>query len=153
MKYAILGDIHANLEALQAVLKDAEENGVTHYACTGDVVGYNADPKACLQMIKFGMSSTLITFIDGNLEVEQKGLTIGGYESAWLVDLAIAYFLEGISPLEPYNQLQFFGIGLGIFEGELTLQQLIEWLDSFQAQVNEITGNKTSSVSQPSSGN
>jgi predicted phosphodiesterase len=52
MKYAILGDIHANLEALQAVLKDAEEQGVTHYACTGDVVGYNADPKACLQLIR-----------------------------------------------------------------------------------------------------
>jgi predicted phosphodiesterase len=52
MKYAILGDIHANLEGLKAVLKDAEEQGVTHYACTGDVVGYNADPKACLQIIR-----------------------------------------------------------------------------------------------------
>lgn len=52
MKYAILGDIHANLEALTAVLTDAEDQGVTHYACTGDVVGYNADPKGCLQMIK-----------------------------------------------------------------------------------------------------
>ena len=52
MKYAILGDIHANLEALQAVLKDSEEQGVTHYVCTGDVVGYNADPKACLQVIR-----------------------------------------------------------------------------------------------------
>ncbi|MEE9368006.1 MAG: metallophosphoesterase family protein [Pontiella sp.] len=52
MKYAILGDIHANKEALEAVLKDAEEQGVTHFACTGDVVGYNADPKACLQIIR-----------------------------------------------------------------------------------------------------
>lgn len=52
MKYAILGDIHANLEALTAVLQDAKEQGVTGYACTGDVVGYNADPKACLQIIR-----------------------------------------------------------------------------------------------------
>jgi predicted phosphodiesterase len=52
MKYAILGDIHANLEALKAVLDDAAEQGVTNFACTGDVVGYNADPKACLQLIK-----------------------------------------------------------------------------------------------------
>ncbi|MDF7809507.1 metallophosphoesterase family protein [Pontiellaceae bacterium B12219] len=52
MKYAILGDIHANLEALTEVLKDAEQQGVTHYACTGDIVGYNADPKACLQIIR-----------------------------------------------------------------------------------------------------
>ncbi|MCF7848005.1 MAG: metallophosphatase family protein [Kiritimatiellales bacterium] len=52
MKYAILGDIHANLEALQAVLQDAEARGVTHYASVGDVVGYNADPKACLNKIR-----------------------------------------------------------------------------------------------------
>ena len=52
MKYAILGDIHANLEALQAVLLDAEQQGVTHFACTGDVVGYNADPKACLKIVR-----------------------------------------------------------------------------------------------------
>lgn len=52
MKYAILGDIHANLEALTAVLEDAESQHATHYACTGDTVGYNADPKACLQMLR-----------------------------------------------------------------------------------------------------
>ena len=52
MKYAILGDIHANLEALEAVLEDAEQQGVTHYASTGDIVGYNADPKACLQRVR-----------------------------------------------------------------------------------------------------
>ena len=52
MKYAILGDIHANMEAFKAVLADATEQGVTHYASTGDVVGYNADPKACLQMLR-----------------------------------------------------------------------------------------------------
>jgi predicted phosphodiesterase len=52
MKYAILGDIHANLEALQAVLDDADKQGVTNFACTGDVVGYNADPKACLKLIR-----------------------------------------------------------------------------------------------------
>jgi diadenosine tetraphosphatase ApaH/serine/threonine PP2A family protein phosphatase len=52
MKYAILGDIHSNLEALQAVLKDADVQGVTKFACTGDVVGYNADPKACLKIIR-----------------------------------------------------------------------------------------------------
>ena len=33
MKYAIIADIHGNLEAFQTVLKDAEENQCTHYAC------------------------------------------------------------------------------------------------------------------------
>lgn len=52
MKYAILGDIHANLPALEAVLADTEKQKVTHYACLGDVVGYNADPSACLKLIR-----------------------------------------------------------------------------------------------------
>ncbi|MBN2164084.1 MAG: metallophosphoesterase family protein [Pontiellaceae bacterium] len=52
MKYAILGDVHANQEALESVLDDAQSQGVTHYACTGDVVGYNADPKNCLKLIR-----------------------------------------------------------------------------------------------------
>ncbi len=52
MKYAILGDIHANLEALNAVLADSKKRGVTHYVCLGDVVGYNASPVECLQLVR-----------------------------------------------------------------------------------------------------
>lgn len=52
MKYAILGDIHSNLEALEAVLEDAKHQGVTHYACVGDIVGYNANPTECLQRVR-----------------------------------------------------------------------------------------------------
>ncbi len=52
MKVAIFSDIHANLEALEAVLKDAEALGCSSYACLGDVVGYNADPVKCLEIVK-----------------------------------------------------------------------------------------------------
>lgn len=52
MRTALFGDIHANLEALQAVLADAASQGVTDYVCLGDVVGYNADPVACLNIIR-----------------------------------------------------------------------------------------------------
>ena len=44
MRIALFGDIHANLEALEAVLEDAAKQGVTDYVCMGDIVGYNADP-------------------------------------------------------------------------------------------------------------
>ncbi len=52
MRIAIFGDIHANLEALEAVLSDAANQGVTDYVCMGDVVGYNADPVACLEKVR-----------------------------------------------------------------------------------------------------
>ena len=52
MKYAIIADIHANWEAFQVVLDDAEKQKVTHYACLGDIVGYNANPKECLGIVR-----------------------------------------------------------------------------------------------------
>jgi predicted phosphodiesterase len=45
---AILSDIHANLEALQAVLEDIALQGATCIYCLGDTVGYGPDPCACL---------------------------------------------------------------------------------------------------------
>ena len=52
MKFAIIADIHANLEAFQAVLGDAKQHGCTHHAFLGDFVGYCADPKACLDIVR-----------------------------------------------------------------------------------------------------
>jgi predicted phosphodiesterase len=52
MKYAIIADIHANLEAFQVVLDDIQKQKCTHIACLGDVVGYNANPKECLDIVR-----------------------------------------------------------------------------------------------------
>jgi predicted phosphodiesterase len=52
MRYAIFSDIHANLEALEAVLRDAEEQKCSHYICLGDVVGYNANPHECTARVR-----------------------------------------------------------------------------------------------------
>ncbi len=52
MKIAILGDIHANLEALQAVLADAEGEKVDEYLSVGDIVGYGPSPRECLHIIR-----------------------------------------------------------------------------------------------------
>ena len=52
MKYAIFGDIHANLEAFQGVLEDAEASNCTDFVCVGDIVGYAADPNECLRIVR-----------------------------------------------------------------------------------------------------
>jgi diadenosine tetraphosphatase ApaH/serine/threonine PP2A family protein phosphatase len=49
MRYAIISDIHANLEALEAVLADAQSYTDT-FICLGDIVGYNANPNECLKL-------------------------------------------------------------------------------------------------------
>ena len=50
--FAILGDVHANLDALNVVLDDCRRQGVTDFLCTGDVVGYNAAPHECMDIIR-----------------------------------------------------------------------------------------------------
>ena len=49
---AILGDIHANLDALNVVLDDCRSQGVTDFLGTGDVVGYNACPHECMEIVR-----------------------------------------------------------------------------------------------------
>jgi len=50
VRYAILSDIHGNLEALRAVLADARDR-VDAFLCLGDIVGYGADPEACIELV------------------------------------------------------------------------------------------------------
>ena len=52
MKYAVIADIHGNLEAFEVVLEDARNQKCTHYCCVGDVVGYGANPKQCLEIVR-----------------------------------------------------------------------------------------------------
>jgi len=63
MKYAVIADIHGNVEALDAVLERAEELGVDRFLCIGDVVGYNANPAECLEKIR---SLPLDVIVKGN---------------------------------------------------------------------------------------
>jgi predicted phosphodiesterase len=51
VKRAIISDIHSNLEALQAVLADIRDQGITHIFCLGDIVGYGPNPRECLDLI------------------------------------------------------------------------------------------------------
>jgi len=53
MRYAIISDIHSNLEALSAVLKDIEmKKNIDRILCLGDIVGYGANPNECIELIR-----------------------------------------------------------------------------------------------------
>jgi len=52
LKFAIISDIHANLEALLSVLEKIEGIGVDQTMCLGDVVGYNANPNECVDTVR-----------------------------------------------------------------------------------------------------
>ena len=52
MKYALISDIHANLDALEQVLKDARAHGAEQIVCLGDVVGYGPRPAETLARVR-----------------------------------------------------------------------------------------------------
>jgi predicted phosphodiesterase len=52
MRFAVFSDIHANLEALEAALADANERKCTDFICLGDLVGYNANPCECTERVR-----------------------------------------------------------------------------------------------------
>ena len=52
MRLALLSDIHANLEALDAILNEGRFRGVESWICLGDIISYGADPPACLDSVQ-----------------------------------------------------------------------------------------------------
>jgi predicted phosphodiesterase len=52
LRYGVFGDIHGNLHALRAVLKAYESERIDTYLCTGDLVGYGAFPKECIDIAR-----------------------------------------------------------------------------------------------------
>ena len=100
----------------------------------------------CMQMIQFGMQSTYLIFqdnyyeYDGDQDPVNRGLTIGGFESAWLSDLVGAYIF--LRTRVHFDGTKFKGIyrddGLVVFDGTLTYDELLAWRNTFQMLVNEI---------------
>jgi hypothetical protein len=98
--------------------------------------GNNQDTvEVCLEMVRFGMKSTLFTFqdqfyeYDGEENIDDRGLTIGGYESAWLADLVGAYILDHTQHL--FEETIFEGFyeddGFAVFSELWSYHRLALW--------------------------
>jgi diadenosine tetraphosphatase ApaH/serine/threonine PP2A family protein phosphatase len=58
--FAIVSDIHANLEAFTVVLEEIQRRGIEHIVCLGDVVGYGPNPMECLDLVASRCRVTLM---------------------------------------------------------------------------------------------
>jgi predicted phosphodiesterase len=70
MRYAIICDVHSNLEALQVVLAEIKGHGVDKIVHLGDIVGYNSNPNECIEIF----AGESITSIIGNHDAAACGL-------------------------------------------------------------------------------
>lgn len=128
MHYAVISCVHANLEALQAVLADADQRGCEQVICLGDVVGLGPDPVACVDLVRQKCAIVLKGCHDealvqggthlsapvrASLEWHKEALGEGGDERvSWLGSLPYRYEAGGIqfvhgSPREPTQEYLF----------------------------------------------
>src|SRR5512134_3752372 len=52
MRIGIFSDVHANIEAMNAVVEAFKSERIDKYVCIGDVVGYGASPNECCDIIR-----------------------------------------------------------------------------------------------------
>lgn len=95
MRFALISDIHANLEALTAVLADIESEGVDKIHCLGDVVGYGCDPVGCLELVEKHCEVKLL----GNHEY----LTLGLADKSQYNEAAIKSYEWTVKQLGDYE--------------------------------------------------
>jgi len=57
---ALISDVHANIDALEAVLSDIDQQGITEILCLGDIVGYGAASAECLRILRKRCSAFVI---------------------------------------------------------------------------------------------
>lgn len=112
MLIGILADVHANLQALEAMLAWMDARGVDDRVCLGDVVGYGGDPERCIEIVRERCSVTVrgnhdhavfdvalrTDFNDHAREaVERHAEMLGEAEVAWLRSLPEVASKEGVS--------------------------------------------------------
>jgi predicted phosphodiesterase len=93
--YAVISDIHGNLEALEAVLEDVPD-GVEEIYCLGDVIGYGASPNECCESVR----SYEMPVISGNHDLAVTDLST---DLAWFNPVAAAAIQWTREQLTPDN--------------------------------------------------
>ena len=92
MRYAIISDIHSNIEALTTVLDALSRQSVDEILCCGDIVGYYSNPNECIELL----SARGIRTIMGNHDITAAG--IRDMESWYVAERAIEWTRAQLTP-------------------------------------------------------
>jgi len=132
MRYAVICDVHSNLEALEAVLAEIKRHGVDRIVHLGDVVGYNANPNECIKML----IDENVTSIMGNHDAAASGLC----DLRWYNSAAKAALRWTMEQLEPECREYLLGLPETlILDGTILLAHgspgspdgyILEWMDA-----------------------
>lgn len=87
--FAIISDIHSNLEALKTVLADIDRRGVETIYCLGDIVGYGPDPRECLDLVAERVAFSLCGNHDHAVFYEPQNFNISAERAAFWTRAAL----------------------------------------------------------------
>lgn len=97
MLYGVFSDVHSNIEALSVVLDYFDDLGVEGFICTGDLVGYGANPNECLDRIR---ELPNLSIICGNHDLA----AIGRLDLSWFNQYASAAIVWTAQKMRPENR-------------------------------------------------
>lgn len=113
MKVAILSDIHGNRQAFEAVLADVAAGEAREIWCLGDLVGYGADPDACVQLARAQTHVCLAGNHDlavlGQIPLDDFSRG-AGMAARWTAEVMSPVNLQFLASLQPQGEQD--GIGL-----------------------------------------
>ncbi|MGA7705955.1 MAG: metallophosphoesterase family protein [Solirubrobacteraceae bacterium] len=113
MKVALVSDIHSNVQAFEAVLEDVAAGDAEELWCLGDIVGYGADPDACVELVRRHVAVCLAGNHDiavaGELPLDEftRGASLAAQWTRETIEPANLAFLAALSP-----QAEESGMGL-----------------------------------------
>jgi diadenosine tetraphosphatase ApaH/serine/threonine PP2A family protein phosphatase len=116
MRVAVISDIHANLQALEAVLVAVDAIDADELWCLGDLVGYGADPNDCVQLVRENASVCLAgnhdLAVTGELRLDDfsRGAALA---ARWTLDVIGDSELEWLSSLSSKATAE----DVGLFHG------------------------------------
>ncbi len=97
--FAVISDIHSNIEALTTVLDDIEKRGIKTIYCLGDVVGYGPNPRECLDLIIEKTKLCVLGNHDYAVFYEPTNFNYGAEQASFWT----RFFLEAEEKKEPRN--------------------------------------------------
>jgi diadenosine tetraphosphatase ApaH/serine/threonine PP2A family protein phosphatase len=146
MRIALLSDVHGNLPAFEAVLADVDSTAAEQIWCLGDLVGYGAQPDACVELAR----SRCHLCLAGNHDLVVTGeIDIGDFSShaaaaaQWTRETIGAGALEFLSGLRPEQDARPLGLYHAsprdpVWEYVLSTWQAEECMDLMEPRVGAI---------------
>jgi predicted phosphodiesterase len=105
MRIAVVSDIHGNRQAFEAVLEEISESDFQELWCLGDLVGYGADPDACVDLARDHAAVCLAgnhdLVVRGTLPLEQfsRGAALAATWTQKHITPETREYLEGLDPV------------------------------------------------------